>query len=81
MPVVLRVGGFSFTIYYGEHDPPHVHVRTAGARVILNIESEHEREVHRMSDVNVWRAQRLVRDHREALLSAWFAIKAKEKGK
>ena len=81
MPVVLRVGGFSFTIYPDDHDPPHVHVRSGGARVILGIESDEERDVHGMSHVEVWRAQRVVRDYRDALLNAWFEIKAREKGR
>ena len=79
MPVVLRVGGFSFTIYPGDHDPPHVHVQSGGARVILQIESEQARRPAGFSPVEVRNAQRLIREHRDSLLHAWFELKAKER--
>jgi hypothetical protein len=74
MPTVLRVEGFVFSFYPNDHEPPHVHVRYAGSRVVIEIESERIRDVAGLSDADVAYARRLVRTHREALLAAWDAV-------
>ena len=71
MPTVLRVGGFSFGIYPGDHDPPHVHVRYAGAEAIVAIEQDLVRSIRGMKKPEVATALTLVRAHRDELLAAW----------
>jgi hypothetical protein len=75
MPVVLRVGGFAFSIYPGDHDPPHVHVRYSGTRAVVDIESEQVRDSRGMTTPDVAEAQRLVRMHRAELLANWINLR------
>jgi hypothetical protein len=77
MPTVLRVEGFTFKVIPADHDPPHVHVRYAGASAIVDIVSEATRDARRMNDPDLRRAQELVREHRDELLEAWLAIQAR----
>jgi Domain of unknown function (DUF4160) len=37
MPRVMQADGYSFTIYYNDHPPPHVHVVLAGTRCKIAI--------------------------------------------
>lgn len=71
MPVVLRVGGFVFSIYMNDHPPAHAHACYSGGSVVVEIESEWFRDVHRMSKADVNAAVRLVQAHRAELLAAW----------
>ena len=71
MPTVLRVGGFSFSIYPGDHDPPHVHVWYAGAGAVVAIEPELVRSIKGMKKPEIAEALKLVRAHRDKLLAAW----------
>jgi hypothetical protein len=71
MPTVLRVEGFAFSFFPGDHEPAHVHVRYAGrkCRIVLST-----LELSR-SDMNTseeGRAVRIVASHREALSAAWL---------
>jgi len=79
MPVVLRVGGFAFRIFHGDHDPPHVHVWYAGTAAVIEILSEHARDANGMNDPDLRRAQKLVREHRDTLLEAWIAIRSQKR--
>jgi hypothetical protein len=72
MPTVLRVDGFKFSFYAGDHDPPHVHVRHGGTHVIIEIASGGVRRIGGMRDPDVKRALAIVKEHREALLVAWM---------
>ncbi|MFL5383987.1 MAG: DUF4160 domain-containing protein [Longimicrobiaceae bacterium] len=78
MPVVLRVGGFSFGIFRGDHEPPHVHVRYSGGRLVIEIESERIRGVAGMNASDIAHARRLVRTYRDDLLAAWAERLKKE---
>ena len=71
MPVVLRVGGFSFGFYRREHEPPHVHVRYSGGVAIIEIESGRVRHSSRMTNARLAKARRLVQLNRAELLAAW----------
>jgi len=75
MPTVLRIGGFAFSIYPGDHPPPHVHVRYSGRRAVVEIESEKVRDSRGMATPNVAEAQRLVRTHRAELLASWIKLR------
>lgn len=37
MPTVLTLDGFRFVIYYGDHEPAHVHVFRAGDECVINL--------------------------------------------
>jgi hypothetical protein len=78
MPTVLRVGGFAFAIYPDDHEPPHVHVRYSGERVVVAIESERLRGAQGMTEANISHARKLVRLHREELLAAWVELHSAE---
>ena len=76
MPTVLRVGGFKFGFFPDDHEPPHVHVRYAGATAVLEILAGTARDISGMKDPDVRRAQRIVEEHRDELLLMWIAIQA-----
>lgn len=76
MPTVLRVGGFKFKIFPGDHDSPHVHVRYAGATAVLEIVAGTARDIQGMKDPDVRRAQRIVAEHCDELLLMWITIQA-----
>ena len=71
MPTVLRVDGFAFSFFPGDHEPPHVHVRYSGGQLVMVIESERVRNVRSMSEADIGKTRMLVRLHRAALLKAW----------
>jgi hypothetical protein len=73
MPTVLRVSGFAFSFFPGDgdHEPPHVHVRYAGKRIVVDIASGYVRRIWGMNTADISRAQQLVRAHRDELLVAW----------
>jgi hypothetical protein len=74
MPTVLRVGGFAFGIYPGDHDPPHVHVWYAGKRCRIVLETLLVTGSN-MSRSDAARAVHLVASHREELMLAWTEVK------
>jgi hypothetical protein len=74
MPVVLRVGGFAFGIYPGDHDPPHVHVRYSGrkCKIVLSTLKISNSDMNRSEEGSV---VRMVAEHWEALTTAWVEIR------
>jgi hypothetical protein len=78
MPVVLRVGGFAFSIYHNDHDPPHVHVRYGGNGVVVDIVSREVRKIRGMTNADIGRAQLLVQGHCAELLVAWQQLHSEE---
>jgi hypothetical protein len=38
MPVISRFFGIVVTMYYADHDPPHMHVRYGGDNAIVSLE-------------------------------------------
>lgn len=77
MPTVLNVGGFQVRILLPprEHGPAHVHVRKAGAVVVIDLPDGDRplgiRSVRRMRAVDVVAAVRLVEANAEMLLEQW----------
>ena len=39
MPEISRFFGIVIQMYYGDHEPPHFHVRYAGQKALVEIES------------------------------------------
>jgi hypothetical protein len=80
MPTVLRVGGFKFGFFPGDHEPPHLHVRYAGrqCRIVLGtLDLSHSNMNHSEES----RATRLVAEHHDELLVAWLESKARREDK
>ena len=77
MPTVLDVDGFQVRIRLPprEHGPAHVHVWKAGTHVVINLPQGDQplgiRIVHRMRDLDVVAAVRLVEANVELLLTEW----------
>lgn len=73
MPVVLRHNSFDVIIFYPprEHGPAHVHVRKAGAELVVSLSPVEILSVGRMRDVDVMAALRLVEANVEYLLGEW----------
>jgi len=71
MPTVLRVGGFAFSFFPDDHEPPHVHVRYSGGLLVMEIQSERIRDAFGMNEADISYARRLIRLHRADLLAAW----------
>ena len=74
MPTVLEVGGFTMTIYLPprEHGPPHVHVRRAGAEVVIGLGAE--LTVIRNAGLraqDIRRALAIVADNADLLTAEW----------
>jgi hypothetical protein len=76
MPVVLRVGGFAFSFFGGDHEPPHVHVRYSGrkCRIVLSTLHLSNSDMNRSEED---RAVRIVAAHLDALSAAWLEVKQK----
>ena len=77
MPTVLKDGGFHLRILLPprEHGPAHVHVRKAGAVVVIDLPDANQslgiRKIRRMRDADVVAAFRLVEANIELLLEHW----------
>ena len=78
MPTILRQNGFAVKIPVHDHLPPHVHVRKAGAELVVNLGDESTqpstRENHRMTTAEKLKALRIVAQHRDRLLNEWRKI-------
>jgi hypothetical protein len=74
MPTVLRAGGLRIVIYPADHQPAHVHVLGPGWAVVINLMGLDVREVIGCNEREASRAQRLVANHRDALMDAWRQI-------
>jgi hypothetical protein len=77
MPTVLRADGFEVRILLPprEHGPAHVHVRKAGAVVVIDLPAGDSppvvRTVRRMRAADVVAAVRLVEANGDMLLEQW----------
>ncbi len=77
MPTVLVYDGFQVCILLPprEHGPPHVHVRRAGAKVVVLLPADGSstriRRVLGMRDADVVAAFRLVEAHADFQLAEW----------
>ena len=77
MPTVLRVDGFQVHIFLPprEHGPAHVHVRKAGAGVVISLPDGGQllgiREIQAMRDADVVAAFHIVATNVDALLEHW----------
>lgn len=80
MTEVIREGGFTVHILLPprEHGPAHVHIRRAGAEVVIRLGSPAQParvwEVYGMKDSEVVRAMHLVQRHLAQLRGAWERI-------
>jgi hypothetical protein len=77
MPEISRFFGIVITMYYGDHAPPHFHVRYSGQKALVAIESSDVIR-GRLSP----RALGLVREwaalHRQDLMEDWDRARREE---
>ncbi len=69
---ILRIGGFEFFFFAGDHEPAHVHVRNGDGVAIIDIDTATVR--HTLGSIRKWdvaRAKSLVHRHRYLLQAAW----------
>jgi hypothetical protein len=69
----MQVDGFAFSIYPGDHDPPHVHVWYSGkmCRIVLDTLDLSRSDMNH-SEEN--RAVRIVAKHHDELVEAWLGL-------
>lgn len=78
MPEIWSQGGFTFVIYFNDHEPAHVHVffgRPRGGvslRIVLaGRRVGPDRVPSSWSDANVRRALRIASEHYDLFMKAW----------
>ena len=80
MAKAFEEGGFRFYVRNPprEHGPPHVHVKKAGAEVVINLNpndgDDLVREVYKMRSADVLKAVRLVEANIDLLVEVWRQI-------
>jgi hypothetical protein len=79
MPIMLRVGGFAFGVYAGDHDPPHVHVRYAGTKCRIVLDTLQVKNGTMKVPDRAY-ALRVVAAHREQLHRAFEELRTSEGG-
>ena len=74
MPTVLRSGPYRFYFYSSDSDePPHVHLERGDNTVNFWLSPVRLQSSGGFRPVEIRRMQRLVEQHREALLRSWDA--------
>lgn len=72
MPTVLRIDGFRFSFFAGDHEPAHVHVHNGDGVAIIVIATATARQTFgEIRNRDVARAKMLVAEHRDLLQAAW----------
>lgn len=72
MPTVLRSGPYRFFFYAGDRgEPPHVHIERDDSIAKFWLDPIRLQSSGGFSRIEIARIERLVRDHRVALLEAW----------
>ena len=72
MPVVFRSGPYVLYFYSHEpHEPPHVHVRRDRSKAKFWLNPVLLAIARGFSDVELRKIERLVQEHRDALLESW----------
>jgi len=74
VPTVLRSDGFEVVIYTRDHLPRHVHVFRAGGGIVINLDDLSVREAKNLSGRDSRKAQELVAQNREFLITEWERI-------
>lgn len=77
MPTVFREDGFRFIIYFNDHEPAHIHVRTADGEIKVDISSIGDIKVMKlvgMKNQEALKALNLVSKHQQFLLKKWEEI-------
>ena len=73
MPLVFQEHGFAVFVLLPprEHGPAHVHVRKAGASVVITLNPIGVRKVDAMRMSDVVKAVRIVEEHLDQLRDVW----------
>lgn len=70
MPTIARVSGCRVAMYYGDHDPPHVHVWCAGERCKIDIRTG-SLLAGQIPPGTFLRVQRWIAEHNMELIADW----------
>ena len=74
MPVVLRIGPYTFFFYSLENnEPPHIHVRRDKSLLKFWLDPIELASVYGFKSHEITTIRSLVSDNREELLEAWYA--------
>jgi len=74
MPVVLRIGPYTFFFYSLENnEPPHIHVRRDKSLLKFWLDPIELASVYGFKSHEITTIRSLVSDNREKLLEAWYA--------
>jgi hypothetical protein len=72
MPIVLRIGSYSFGFYASDQDePPHVHVRSQGKQAKLWLDPVALQDAGRFKPHEMNEIIRMINEHRTQLMEAW----------
>jgi hypothetical protein len=72
MPIVLRVGSYTFGFYASDRDePPHIHVRSQSKRAKFWLDPMALESAGRFRQHEVNEITRIIREHRTQLLESW----------
>lgn len=71
VPELLRSGPYRFLFHSREHDPPHVHVRTAESHAVFLLETVRLRKAEGYSRHELARIEAIVRNHRLEFVRRW----------
>jgi hypothetical protein len=74
MPTILRLGGFRFEIFPGDHSPAHTHAYYGGGRAVIYLETVKLREQVGLKPKDVAKAMGMVAQHQAQFLRAWREI-------
>lgn len=79
MPTVLRLAGFRFSFFAGDHEPAHVHVANGDGVAVIDIATACiRRKLGNIREIDVRRAEALVAEHADHLQSAWTEFRHRE---
>jgi hypothetical protein len=75
MPKVLEINGFIFFFYSQEgNEPPHIHIRKAGATAKFWLSPIELVENNGFSPSQIRFIRKAIRDNQSDLLNAWFSF-------
>jgi hypothetical protein len=78
MPVIVRIGRFSFVIYVDDHTPAHVHAKAAGAEAKIYLSNGMCFWARGFDQKTINWLEKVVLEHSEVLWEAWHEYHKEE---
>jgi hypothetical protein len=78
MPTVLEFGSgkIKVSIYFKDHNPPHVHVNAPGASAVFAIQTLAIIEASGFTSKALRKIRRALREHQDYLMEVWHEYQA-----